>query len=133
MLDTKTWAIRFAFSLALYVTAAWGWKALTHGDAVVFWTALAWIVGLRLWFAVVDAIGDWIASLIHANSAVTDKIVAPKGENQIPRHAAPILAAPHLSIAPSVRASARRRGRGIALVRARIAVASRVPRVGPKS
>ena len=55
MLDTKTWAIRLVFSLVLYVAAAWGWKALTDGDAAVFWTALAWLVGIRLWFALVEA------------------------------------------------------------------------------
>jgi hypothetical protein len=103
MLDTKTWAIRCAFSLLVYAAAAWGWKALTNGDGGVFWAALAWLVGIRLWFSLVDAMGGWIAWLIYTKRA--------------PRAAA-ILAAPHASIAPSVGASVRRPDRGSAPGRA---------------
>jgi hypothetical protein len=128
MLEAKTWAIRFGFSLALYAAAAWGWQALTDGDAVVFWTALAWLVGIRIWFALVEAIGGWTARLIYPKGTVTNKIVAREREYRYPPHAAPLLAASRPSIAPSVRASAGRRNRGIARARARLAVVHRATR-----
>lgn len=128
MLDTKTWAIRLVFSLVLYVAAAWGWKALTDGDAAVFWTALAWLVGIRLWFALVEAIGGWIAWLMNPRGSAAKDIAAHPRENQIPPRAAPLPAASHPYIAPSARASVRRRNRAIPPGRARIAQARRAPR-----
>jgi hypothetical protein len=128
MLDTKTWAIRFGISLSLYVAAAWGWQALTGGDGVVFWTALAWLIGIRLWFSLVDAISSWTARLMHPKATVTNKIAAHAREYRYPLHAAPLFAASHPSVAPSVRASVRRRNRGLARGRAKLAIAHRATR-----
>ena len=53
----KSFSISVAFSAIPYVLVAWGITKFTNGDTQAFWVALGVLIGLRLFFAIIEMLG----------------------------------------------------------------------------
>ena len=57
MKDLKSPAIVLAFSLLPYAALTWAYVALTGGGMHEFWKALGFLLGVRLFFSVIETMG----------------------------------------------------------------------------
>ena len=57
MTQAKHALVMFAFSMLPYTLVAWGYAELTDGRSTSFWTALGVLVGVRLFFSIIEGLG----------------------------------------------------------------------------
>jgi hypothetical protein len=75
MNEIRSGGIVFALSIAPYVLVAWGYTALSGRGTAAFWTALAFLFGARLFFAVIEFVGGVLVWRFWGRKVMVDKIL----------------------------------------------------------
>ena len=63
--DTKLLLVSFVFSSVPYLLVTWAYTAFTNGAAKDFWLALAILLGIRLFFSVIETLGGVLAWRVY--------------------------------------------------------------------
>lgn len=74
----------FAISSVPYLLVAWGYVALSGGGLGTFWTALASLIGARLFFAVIEFLGGVLVWRLWGRKVMVDKIFRWLSAGQFP-------------------------------------------------
>ena len=74
------------FALLPYVLVAWGYKQLTNGGTEDFWSALGVLFGVRLFFFVIERLGDVLSwRVFRRRTAVNSALTFLKANEYPPR------------------------------------------------
>src|SRR5438067_3558551 len=79
----------FFFWVLPYPLISWGYTRFTDGDWKTFWTCFAVVVGVRIFFALIEGLGNLLSWALFRKQFVVQKIVQdfkrfnfPKREDQ---------------------------------------------------
>lgn len=73
------------FALIPYLLVSWAYMAFVNGDASQFWRAFAALYAARLFFSVIDTIGDALAWRLHGKKLMTEKFLLILRANNFPK------------------------------------------------
>ncbi len=65
----------FAFSMVPYLLVSWVYTALTDGESATFWTALGVLMGVRLFFSIIEGIGKVLLWRLYGRNLVVGTAV----------------------------------------------------------
>jgi len=83
--ETKTMLVATMFAWIPYAAVAWGYKALTDGDAKSFWYALAALIALRLFFGVIETLGDILLWRMYGKRTTVKEYLDILQNNKMPQ------------------------------------------------
>ena len=72
------------FSVIPYLLVAWGYKELTNGDTKTFWIALGVLLGSRLFFFIIERLGDILSWRLYRRKIVVDNALTFLKANGFP-------------------------------------------------
>lgn len=73
MNDTRSRVIVALFAFVPYALVAWGYMALTNGAAKDFWAALGVLVGVRIFFSIIETLGGVLTWHLYSKRLVIGK------------------------------------------------------------
>ena len=80
----KSFSISVAFSAIPYVLVAWGITKFTNGDTQAFWVALGVLIGLRLFFSIIEMLGGILYWRLYARRITLDSMLKFLKANDYP-------------------------------------------------
>jgi hypothetical protein len=73
-----------SFSLIPYLVVAWGYREMTEGDANAFWIALSVLLGVRLFFSVIEKLGNVLYWRLYGRKLAVGNAVAFLNASEYP-------------------------------------------------
>jgi hypothetical protein len=73
------------FAWIPYILVVWGYTKLTDGDAQTFWIALAVLLGVRLFFYVIETAGSILCWRLYRRHIAVDKALTWLKRNNFPQ------------------------------------------------
>lgn len=77
--------ITAGFSLVPYLLVSWGYAELTDGNSKTFWTAFGVLVGVRLFFSVIETLGSILSWRLHGKKLMVQKMLEALRSNEFPK------------------------------------------------
>src|SRR6266436_4341709 len=85
MTDTKSTIIVMLLAWVPYSAVAWGYKVLTDGTAKTFWYALGTLVGVRLFFSIIEGLGGILTWRVYGKRVAVQGPLAILRANNFPK------------------------------------------------
>jgi hypothetical protein len=85
MNNTKSALILVAFSFVPYLAVAWGYKSLVDGGSKEFWTAVGILVGVRLFFSIIETLGGILSWRAYGRSVMVQRFLELLRTNSFPK------------------------------------------------
>lgn len=73
------------FALIPYVLVTWGYTKWTDGDAKAFWIALGVLLGIRLFFSIIERLGDLLSWRLYRRKIMIDNAVTALKTDEFPQ------------------------------------------------
>ncbi len=71
----KSRVILLFFSMVPYLLVSWGYTTLTDGDTKAFWTAMGCLLGARLFFGLIETLGDVLMFHLYGKKFAVERVV----------------------------------------------------------
>jgi hypothetical protein len=84
MNEVKAQLIGFGFAMIPYMAVAWGYSYLTEGGQPIFWRALGVLLAVRLFFAIIESIGSFLAWRFFVRRQMIAHLVGVFRANEFP-------------------------------------------------
>ena len=84
MNNVKTHVITFAFAMVPYLLVTWGYTELTNGDTKTFWTALGILLGVRVFFSLIETLGSVLSWRLYGKNFMVQKMLEVLRANKFP-------------------------------------------------
>ena len=84
MNSLKPQLVTFGFAMVPYLLVSWGYTKLTDGDTKRFWIALGVLLGVRLFFGLIEILGGVLAWRLYGKKSMVEKALEMFRSNKFP-------------------------------------------------
>lgn len=85
MNNTKPQLITAGFSLVPYLLVSWGYAELTDGTRKTLWVAFGVLVGVRLFFGLIETLGSVLSWRLYGKKQMVQKMLGVLQTNKFPK------------------------------------------------
>lgn len=85
MKNTTSQLIIVGFAFIPYLLVSWGYAELTDGGSKTFWITLGIILGVRLFFSIVETLGSVLSWSLYSRKLMVQRILEVLRANKFPK------------------------------------------------